>query len=122
LTSRILVVDDEDSIARLLKRVLTRWGHHVEVATDGNAAVAHMQRSTYDILFLDLNMPGLHGQLVFDWIKANREEMVSSTVILTGDHLRPDIAGFLARERILHLAKPFQLAELSEIIAAIPKP
>jgi len=116
---RILVIDDEDSIRRLLKRVLARLGHQVDLVCDGCEALLTLQRNTYEVVFLDLNIPGLSGVEIYNWIKAHRREMASRTVILTGDTLRPDTLDFLERERVLHLLKPFEFTELTEIMEQI---
>jgi PAS domain S-box-containing protein len=59
---RVLVVDDESSIRRVLSRHLTRLGHAVDEAGDGHAAIAMIDRNGYDVILSDIRMPGLGGE------------------------------------------------------------
>ena len=59
--SRILVVDDNESVRDLLARRLTKDGHHVDTAIDGYIGLSMVDESLYDLILLDLMMPGLSG-------------------------------------------------------------
>lgn len=61
VTGRILVVDDNVSNLDLLSRRLTRIGHDVAIAASGEAAIGMMAADAYDLILLDLIMPGLNG-------------------------------------------------------------
>jgi PAS domain S-box-containing protein len=110
--ARVLVVDDEKSIGRLLCKVLTKQGHSVEVAFNGEEALHRLQENVYDVLFLDLKIPDLPGQEIYAQVKAHHAELAKHTVILTGDTLNATTAAFLRQENMVHLLKPFQLSEL----------
>jgi DNA-binding response OmpR family regulator len=118
-SAQILVVDDEKSISSLLAKVMTRSGHQVDVALNGRDAIQRLQETAYDIVFLDLKIPGLSGQAIYEWIKQNYSHLVQRTVILTGDTMNSNTIDFLQQEDILHLLKPFQLAELRDILNRI---
>ena len=60
-TMRILVVEDDPAIRRLVKMVLQREGYNVETAADGAEAVLKLGLSEYDCIILDLMMPNLDG-------------------------------------------------------------
>ena len=60
-TARILVVDDEETIRLTLATLLQRRGYTVTVATDGAEALALIERQSFDLLLLDLIMPGQSG-------------------------------------------------------------
>lgn len=114
--ARILVVDDERSIGNLLTKVLTKIGHHVDVAIDGHQALAKMKQYAYDIVFLDLKIPDLPGQAIYDWIKGHLPHLAERTIILTGDTLSTETISFLEQECTTHLLKPFQLVELRGVL------
>ena len=58
---RILVVNDEPTILRLIDRVLSNEGHSVDVAEDGQTACTMIQGARYDCVILDWYMPGMPG-------------------------------------------------------------
>ena len=58
---RILVVDDEPDLVRALERGLKREGYAVDTALSGEEALAKASWNPYDLVCLDLNMPGLDG-------------------------------------------------------------
>jgi CheY-like chemotaxis protein len=55
---RVLVADDEEPLRRLLKKELSRKGFSVEVAQDGTQALDLLKNSAYDVILLDIMMPG----------------------------------------------------------------
>jgi len=61
---RILVVDDEEPIRELMKDILEDEGYHVELAESGEEALAMMERRAYDLVFLDIWLPGVDGMEV----------------------------------------------------------
>jgi signal transduction histidine kinase len=117
--ARILVVDDEKSISKLLARVLTRGGHKVDTALDGREALTKLENGIYDIVFLDIKIPILSGQAIFAWIKRNLPSLLRRTVILTGDTLNTETISFLEREHAMRLFKPFQLVDLRNMMDRI---
>lgn len=117
--ARILVVDDEKSISKLLTRVLTKTGHKVDTAPDGREALAKLQDNVYDIVFLDIKIPEMSGQAIYAWIKRNQPSLLRRTVILTGDTLNAETIDFLEQERAVRLFKPFQLVELRNVMDTI---
>ncbi len=59
--SRILVVEDDPRLAATLDRVLTAEGHDIEVAPDGNEALRRARERPFDLVVLDIMLPGLDG-------------------------------------------------------------
>jgi signal transduction histidine kinase/CheY-like chemotaxis protein/putative methionine-R-sulfoxide reductase with GAF domain len=117
--ARILVVDDEKSISHLLTRVLAKEGHYVDVVWSGSKAIAKLEETAYDIVFLDLKIPGLSGQAVYSWIKRDRPDLVDRTIIVTGDTLSSETLTFLTQECVKHLLKPFQVDDLRAMMRRI---
>jgi DNA-binding response OmpR family regulator len=106
----MLVVDDEERICRLLGRALRSAGYAVDSATSGGAALRAVQARDYDLVVLDLMLPGVTGSEVLRRIldeQPDRRVLVLSAV-----------SGITARVRCLEagavdfLAKPFALPEL----------
>ncbi|MFN3479234.1 MAG: response regulator, partial [Thermodesulfovibrionales bacterium] len=58
---KVLVVDDEEPFRRLLKKELTRKGFSVEVAHDGDSALSLVGQDSFDVVLLDIVMPGTDG-------------------------------------------------------------
>lgn len=80
---RILVVDDEEDILEIFRAVLEEEGHHVTTAESGEAALAALGAGTFDLVFLDIKLPGLSGIEVLKEIRrAHREK--PKVVMITG--------------------------------------
>ena len=69
--TRVLVVDDEGDIRALTGRVLSREGHDVDLAKDGDEALAWMNDYEYDLIILDVMMPNRNGIEVVKEMKKN---------------------------------------------------
>lgn len=80
-TANILVVDDEEVVRLSYRRVLTEECH-VEVAKNGLEALQAMEEHPYDVVLLDVRMPGMDGMTVLRTIKQKWPE--SEVVIITG--------------------------------------
>lgn len=114
MVTRILVVDDESYVRDLLKRVLTRRGHDVDVAADGEAALSLMGEHTYDLVLTDVVMPGIDG---FDLLRRVKATYPAVTVIvLTGYARKQSISDFLLYGADEYLSKPFQVQALLDSV------
>lgn len=71
MTSRILVVDDNAANRDLLSRRVRRGGHEVVAVADGPAALAHLTKEPFDLVLLDVMMPGMSGYDVLEAIKSD---------------------------------------------------
>ena len=79
---RILVVDDEDVVRRSYVRTLATDHCQVETAADGFEALEKMQDRRFDVVLLDLRMPGMDGMTVLREIKRNWPD--SEVIVVTG--------------------------------------
>jgi len=80
--ANILVIDDEETMRDSCQQTLSRNGNMVEVAEDGLMGLAMLERESFDLVILDLKMPGLSGMEVLKKIKeSNPEAMV---IVITG--------------------------------------
>jgi DNA-binding NtrC family response regulator len=119
-----LVIDDEASIRLALRRFLTRDGWRVEEAADGRIALEKLAEGPdgpphYDLLICDLRMPGVSGTELYDWLHANRPELIARLIVATGDAVSPDAADFVQRTACPVLQKPFELSELRALVGRI---
>lgn len=70
---RLLLVDDEDRIRRLLKMYLEKEGYTIEEAADGHEAIEKALHINYDLIILDLMMPGIDGIEVCKQIREKKQ-------------------------------------------------
>jgi DNA-binding response OmpR family regulator len=80
--AHILVVDDEQNIRLTLSALLSRAGHVVTVAASGEEAVALFERQHYDLMLVDLQMPGINGIQVVEALRERTHDTV--VIVLTG--------------------------------------
>jgi two-component system NtrC family sensor kinase len=114
----ILVVDDEREVAEILADFLRSDGHQVLTATDGLAALEHLARQRFDLVFSDLRMPGLDGPGLFQEVSRRHPGLERRFVFMTGDTLTPGTRGFLDRSGQPHLAKPLDLEQVRRIVSS----
>jgi two-component system phosphate regulon response regulator OmpR len=116
--SHILVVDDDDRLRDLLKRYLAREGHDITVAKDAASARRFMQTVSFDLLILDVMMPGEDG---LSLLKGIRQEIDTPVILLTARGLPNERIEGLKLGADDYLPKPFEPEELSLRIGAILK-
>jgi two-component system NtrC family sensor kinase len=116
-TGRVLVVDDEPHILHYMRATLAAWGHHVDVATDGEDALARALDGGYDLIITDVRMPGLGGRELYERLRHEAPQIAARVVFSTGDTVRDDTQAFLEGSGRPFLHKPFKLAELRRVLA-----
>ncbi|QGY40300.1 response regulator [Pseudodesulfovibrio cashew] len=114
IKGKILVIDDEERFRTTLARLLRNEGCTVEEAADGLDAVNKLAAGSYDVVLLDMRMPGFSGREVFEEIRTQGFDV--ETICLTG-HASIKGATQLLRDGVFdYLLKP---ASMEEIIQAI---
>jgi two-component system OmpR family response regulator len=107
---RILIVEDDQKLARLLRRGLVEEGHGADVANRGEDALWMAGASPYDVIVLDVMLPGIDG---FEVCRRLRDEDVWAPVLmLTARDAVPDRVAGLDSGADDYLTKPFSFAEL----------
>ncbi|MEM7341245.1 MAG: response regulator transcription factor [Actinomycetota bacterium] len=111
---RILVVDDEESLADAVAAGLRREGYAVDVANDGQGALDRLAVNAYDLVTLDLNLPDIDGREICRIVRTDdRFDPTTRILMLTGrDGVEDRVAG-LDDGADDYLVKPFALRELS---------
>lgn len=82
ISAHILVVDDEEVMRNACIQILTRDGHRVRIAENGRQGLAMMKEEAFDIVILDLVMPGLSGMDVLRRVKENFPDLI--VIVITG--------------------------------------
>lgn len=119
---RVLIVDDEESLRRMLIRIGTRRGHIVDTAAEGGAALelieaAHSAGRPYDLVLSDLHMPGISGRELTQRLLAADGSWEDRLILLTGAVESVDIAWLRERTRVPIMHKPFSLADINDVLA-----
>jgi DNA-binding response OmpR family regulator len=109
-TYRALVVEDDDSIVLLVRRVLEREGFSVECVRTGAAAIQLLKVVAYDLLILDLILPMVSGEEVMNFLETTQPNSLRRVIVMTASP-RQLSCEFLQRICKI-LAKPFDIEEL----------
>ena len=83
LTNSILVVDDSISVRKYLTKLLTSAGYNVDAATDGADALTYLDKSFYDLIITDLEMPIMHGYELLENVRKLRGDDRTIIFVLT---------------------------------------
>lgn len=110
--SRVLVIEDEPTVADLIVDVLEEEGHRANAVSDGREGLEFLSRHSYDLVICDLRMPHLDGRLFFATLKRAGDRMRHRILFITGDTLTPSTLAFLNENRLPYVTKPFLVEEL----------
>jgi signal transduction histidine kinase/ActR/RegA family two-component response regulator len=111
-SGRILVVEDEPSVAQLIVDVLREEGHQVEAVLESQEGLARLSRAHYDLVVCDLRMPRLDGPAFYEALIRAGSPAQDHILFVTGDTLAPRTMQFLEKSKLPYLAKPFLVEEL----------
>src|SRR3954447_20341019 len=115
---RVLVVDDEPTIAEIVARYLERAGYETKVAADGHAALAHASDWHPDLVVLDLMLPGIDGLEVMRLLRESAGPRVA-IILLTARGDEADRIDGLRLGAEDYVVKPFSPAELVARVDAV---
>jgi len=116
---RILFADDETSIQELMRIELPRLGHEATVCPDGRTALAALDRTSYDCVIVDLDMPGVSGLEVIARVRETSAD--TETVIITGKSSLESAVTAVRQGVFDYLTKPCKLAEIQAVLERVRK-
>ena len=113
--AKLLVVDDENNLRLVVQKELTRQGHEVETASDGEAAWAMLERQDFDVLLCDINMPRLDG---IGLLRRMREKSQNppEVIMLTGQATVESAIEAMKLGAYDYLTKPYRITELAVLV------
>jgi DNA-binding response OmpR family regulator len=114
---RVLLVEDEMSIARFIEKGLKENGYAVDVAVDGEEGLAYAQAAEYDMLILDINLPKMDGLTLLR--ECRHRHIKTPTLMLTARDTVDDRVDGLDAGADDYLVKPFAFPELLARIRAL---
>ena len=113
--NRILIVEDEQTISRLIEVSLTRAGYECTVANDGVTAADLIQDNDFDLALLDIMLPGLDGYDLLEYLRP----MGTPVIFLTAKSSVKDRVRGLSLGADDYLVKPFEVEELIARVEAV---
>jgi DNA-binding response OmpR family regulator len=114
---RLLIVEDEPSLAETLAKGLRRRGFAVDVALDGTVGLGKALVNDYDVVVLDRDLPGVHGDEVCR--RLAEEGRAARVIMLTAAASLDDLVGGLSLGADDYLTKPFRFEELVARVEAL---
>ncbi len=116
---RVLIVEDEQRLVRLMRRVLENEHYVVDTAFDGEEGIEKAGSGTYDLIILDVMLPHCDGVAVCRWLRAHK--IATPILMLTArDQLEDKVAGLDAGADD-YLTKPFDFEELLARLRALSR-
>lgn len=112
---RILIAEDEEPIANLIKKNLLRAGYQCSVAMDGEEAADYMMQENFDLVLLDIMLPGIDGYELLEYAKRLGFPVIFLTALGSTEH---KVKG-LKLGADDYIAKPFEIVELLARMEAV---
>ncbi len=118
-TLRILTAEDHPVNQQLIKRILEKWGHQVDIANNGREAVDAVMRQPYDLVFMDMQMPEMGGVEATVEIRRTIAAVDLPIVAMTANVLEADRERCRAAGMQDFVGKPFQMAQVKAILERV---
>jgi DNA-binding NtrC family response regulator len=111
---RVMLVDDEEDLLESLSKALGRRGMAVETAPDGEKALGKAEGNVFDVVVLDMKMPGMGGMATL--LRFKESYPLTEVILLTGHPSSPQAVEAMRRGAFDFLMKPVDIAELVRCI------
>ncbi len=117
---RILVVEDEAAIRRFYRRFLEPRGYELVIAPTGDGAMRLLESGEdFDVILLDIRLPGVSGRALWKLMQMKRPELCSRVILVSGDILGESTQQLVRQANRPYLEKPFTTEELLATIEAV---
>lgn len=114
---KLLVVDDEKNLRLVVEKEMSRQGHEVETAADGEAAWELLETQDFDVVLCDINMPRLDGMGLLRRTR-ERSQNPPEVIMLTGQATVESAIEAMKLGAYDYLTKPYRIGELSALVTA----
>ena len=116
----ILLVDDNEELRRVVKRMLSRAGYVVVEAPNGTAALAQLERGRVDLVLTDVMMPDMNGRAVLDVVRQRHRNV--RVLLMSGYNFDTALRGMAQRGDVEFIEKPFTAEKLLRKLREVLKP
>ena len=116
----ILVADDEPLMREILRRWCGGLGHACDGVADGNACVRQLREKPYDVLFLDLIMPGASTESILREVRSRHPSLRVVAISVADDESVMD--AMLQQGAVAYLCKPFTDEQVGQVVASLDAP
>ena len=113
--AKLLVVDDENNLRLVVQKEMTRQGHEVETASDGEAAWTLLEQQDFDVLLCDINMPRLDGIGLLRRLR-EKSQNPPEVIMLTGQATVESAIEAMKLGAYDYLTKPYRITELCVLV------
>lgn len=111
---KILIVEDQAPVARMLTAALTRWGHETRTAETGETAMELLAKEMFDLILLDIYLPDAMGYDLIPRMKSGWSGM--EIITMTGQSTRELEKKIRSQGILYYMVKPVSMAELRTLI------
>ena len=117
MSKRILIVDDEKNIRMTLKHCLVDQNYDIDMAVNGDEALDLLENSTFDLVLLDIKMPGLDGMKVLEHLRNNGNDV--TVIMMTAYGTVENAVEAMKMGAVDFISKPFTPDEIRNIVINI---
>ena len=113
--AKLLVVDDEKNLLMVVQKEMSRQGHEVETASDGETAWELLEQQDFDVLLCDINMPRLDGIALLRRLR-EKSQNIPEVIMLTGQATVESAIEAMKLGAYDYLTKPYRITELAALV------
>jgi signal transduction histidine kinase/FixJ family two-component response regulator len=119
---RVLVIEDEEDLCLMYEAALEQDGYEVALASSGADGIEALSRGDYDVIVLDMRMPGTDGGDVCAFIESNCPQTMKRVLFATGDTVSERTHWWIERTGQPVLNKPFRIQDLLDAVKGLERP